>query len=409
MGRHRTSNTGVSIYKTDSHIVEKKKRKQRDISIFDHVQRKDHDASTAEASTKLGLQASAAQQLPHQLSHQQLPPNLLPQVPPFSMGQMQQQQQQQSAAAAAYANAALATTASLLQEQQLRMLNSVSLAPPSPRKQRKTSRADEMGLAGSTTLPMPAGGSGALPGHATSAAAALASAMTAANYQLAFAAAAMGQGGAWPVGGVPMRRTRSRSSLPDEMPGGSHAPWPMATHPALAGAPAGAPSPFRCGSHLGGGMRMPSAGAPQMPPVPLQHSISDIAEAFNLGDKQTLSIAPSFGSDDVPPNSSSLDRPCFAPSPLRMTRSRSLLSNPGDDASPGGGHGQALAALPLQPTLSLVAEGLEALDAVQSPAAGAGMGSPRRLVGSPMRRTRSRGGVPMPRDPSVSDFFNDFT
>ena len=63
----------------------------------------------------------------------------------------------------------------------------------------------------------------------------------------------------------------------------------------------------------------------------------------------------------------------------------------------------------LQPTLSLVAEGLEALDAVQSPAAGAGMGSPRRLVGSPMRRTRSRGGVPMPRDPSVSDFFNDFT
>ena len=63
MGRHRTSNTGVSIYKADDqHVVDKKKRKQRDISIFDHVQRKEHDASTAEASTNAAtaMRATAA-------------------------------------------------------------------------------------------------------------------------------------------------------------------------------------------------------------------------------------------------------------------------------------------------------------------------------------------------------------
>ena len=34
MGRHRTANAGVSIYNTEQHKVERKKRKASDISIF---------------------------------------------------------------------------------------------------------------------------------------------------------------------------------------------------------------------------------------------------------------------------------------------------------------------------------------------------------------------------------------
>ena len=47
MGRHRTSNAGVSIFQTQNHVIDKKKRKSSEISIFDHVQRAQHDAQAA--------------------------------------------------------------------------------------------------------------------------------------------------------------------------------------------------------------------------------------------------------------------------------------------------------------------------------------------------------------------------
>ena len=186
-----------------------------------------------------------------------------------------------------------------------------------------------------------------------------------------------------------------------------------------------------------------------MLPVPLQNSISDIAEAFNLEDFNRRPLthvasfgsgAPSFGSGAhsfgqeeidaaaAAPSPASPSRGAqhasFVPSPLRMTRSRSsALSMHGDEpnaalpggASNGGGggagagtsggggmsHQSSFGALPLQPSLSLVAEGPRSSRLRDRPPLCGPFEQPR-LVGSPLRRTRSRG---MQRDMTVSDFF----
>ena len=181
------------------------------------------------------------------------------------------------------------------------------------------------------------------------------------------------------------------------------------------------------------GLRNATTPHPERPhPVPLRHSVSDIAEAFNLESTapQSSASAPFLLTDDAISPAASPERHSHM-SPSRMTRSRSNLSCstfsswPSDQnvSSHGGSSvadtfeaqrpkaaqhgGGGFSGVPLQPTLSMVDEGLEALEAVGSPGS---LGSPD-LVGSPMRRTRSRGhppALPLQRDMSnisVSDFF----
>lgn len=546
MGRHRTANTGVSIYQTEKHVVEKKKRKQSDISIFDHGYRSEHTepskseaASSALAVARSQLQASTSHERDQQPQHHQAE-KAEQLVPPTSAA---------AVAAAAYASAAMASVQQMFQPQQR---TDAAVTPPSPRKRARASVGNANGNF-APSAPSAANPAAALPAALPAAAnpatavtpapstvpsavavqAMLANAAFAANYHLALTAAAAMRTGGWPlVGmaqqqqpGIPMRRTRSRSALNDAAgisgPGSSHlnprshTPHTLTGVTAASSSPAGgsggsggrgarggrqtalsAPSSTRRGSRV---LQMPSAamagmlmgaqvthgtststadspdpssgllssqedanhrlppsaaadGAPlKMLPVPLQNSISDIAEAFNLEDFNRRPLthvasfgsgAPSFGSGAhsfgqeeidaaaAAPSPASPSRGAqhasFVPSPLRMTRSRSsALSMHGDEpnaalpggASNGGGGGagagtsggggmsdqSSFGALPLQPSLSLVAEGLEELEAQGSPAPSVGhSNSPARLVGSPLRRTRSRG---MQRDMTVSDFF----
>ena len=317
MGRHRTTNAGVSIYGS-GHKIEKKKRKASDISIFDHVGRADHDATTKEAAASMATVRAA--------------PPILPAV-------------QQSVTAAAMTSAvAIATAASY---------PAPALMVPNQHHQRSLQQQQQqqqqlLHLAG-----MPqhfARGPAALNAAAATAAAFL-SAATAAAAGAGFAAAPPGMMRAPPA--VPMRRTRSRSNLDGNM-STSMPPPPTA---------------------------MPSAGS--IAPVPMQHSVSDIAAAFNLdgeGGGASVDAFPSFADVLSPGRMSSTGSPRSPP--FRMTRSRSsnlanwpqLLDANGLDSPAASSVADGLdmrsriraatgGPLPMQPTASLVGDALDLLEA----------------------------------------------
>ena len=84
--------------------------------------------------------------------------------------------------------------------------------------------------------------------------------------------------------------------------------------------------------------------------------------------------------------------PPLQPSPLRRTRSRGL----------------APAGLPMQPTQSMVADGLEALGDLGSLERLPSFAPEGVLPGSPMRRTRSKGLPGVPLQASISEMISSF-